>query len=64
MPLTDEQTLYNVALGYIGEYSIIEGDTASKQAVACAAFYARARDEVLIAHLWNEAMTRKMGSPI
>ncbi len=60
MALTDEQTLYNQSLGLIGEYEVTESDTTSKQAVACARFYAKARDEVLVSHLWNEAMVRKM----
>ena len=58
MALSDAEVMYNLALGYIGEYKITEGDTTSKQAVLCIRFYADARDEALAAHPWNEAKKR------
>lgn len=58
MALSDEETLYNLALGYIGEYKVTEGATTDKQYELCSRFYAQARDEVLVSHLWNEAMVR------
>lgn len=58
MALTAEETLFNLALGQIGEYAVEEGATTAKQYILCSRFYAQARDEVLISHLWNEAMVR------
>jgi hypothetical protein len=55
MALTDTENLYNIALGFLGEYEITEGNTSSKQYTLCSRFYPKARDEVLIAHRWNEA---------
>lgn len=55
MALSDAETMYNLALGLIGEYKITAGDTTSKQAVLCIRFYDDARDEALAAHPWNEA---------
>jgi hypothetical protein len=60
MALTGEENIYNLALGYVGEYKI--EDTAAsrllKQYTLCSRFYELARDEVLVSHLWNEAMVR------
>lgn len=58
MALTGEETIYNLALGYIGEYKVTEGATTTKQYLLCSRFYAQSRDEVLVSHLWNEAMLR------
>lgn len=58
MALTAEETIYNLALGTIGEYEVEEGATTTKHYGLCSRFYAQARDEVLISHLWNEAMVR------
>jgi hypothetical protein len=58
MALSDLQILYNVALGYIGDYEVTESDTSSKQYSLCTRFYEQARDEVLVAHTWNEAIER------
>jgi len=57
MALTDAQILQNASLALIGEYEITESDTTSKQYTLCDRFYEQARDEVLVAHLWNEAIT-------
>lgn len=56
MALTEVESIYNLALGYIGEYEVEGGVTTSKQYTLCARFYPRARDEILTRHLWNEAM--------
>ncbi len=50
--------MYNLALGYIGEYQVTEGATSSKQYQLCARYYTQARDETLRAHPWNEAKKR------
>lgn len=55
MALSDEEVLYNIALGLIGEYEVTEGQTGAKQYKLCQRFYARARKEVLSLHPWNEA---------
>ena len=55
MALSDAEVVYNLALGYIGEYKITEGDTTSKQAVLCIRYYADSRDETLADHPWNFA---------
>ena len=60
MALTDEQDLYNIALGLIGEYEVVEGNTSSKQYKLCNRFYARSRKEVLSLHPWNEAKKPKI----
>jgi hypothetical protein len=60
MALTDAQILQNTALALIGEYEITESDTESKQYVLCERFYEKARDEVLVSHLWNEAIIDSM----
>lgn len=58
MALSDAETMYNLALGYIGEYKITEGDTTSKQAILCIRFYPDSRKETLAAHPWNDAKKR------
>jgi hypothetical protein len=61
MALTDEQILYNEALGIIGENEITEGtSTTEKNHALCIRFYERARDEVLAMHPWNEAITQSV----
>ena len=57
MALTAVEDLYNLALGLIDEHGITEGRTSEKQYVLCDRFYAKARDEALISHPWNEAIT-------
>jgi hypothetical protein len=58
MALTGEETIYNLALGYVGEYRVEEGATTTKQYILCDRFYDQARDEVLKSHPWNEAKKR------
>ena len=55
MALTDEELIYNEALGYIGEYQVEEGVTDSKQYELCSRFYAKSRDMSLASHPWKEA---------
>jgi len=60
MALTGEEDIFNLALGYIGEHEV-EDTVASrllKQYLLCERYYDQARDEVLVSHLWNEAMVR------
>jgi hypothetical protein len=58
--LSDAETMYNFALGLIGEYEV--EDTAAsrllKQNLLCIRYYELARDETLRAHPWNEAKKR------
>jgi len=54
MALSDAETMYNLALGYVGDYKVVEGGS-SKQYQLCERFYADARDETLGDHPWNEA---------
>ncbi len=58
MALSAEEVLFNEALGYVGSAQI--KDTAAsrllKPNLSCVQYYDQARDEVLISHLWNEAM--------
>jgi len=58
MAVTLDRLIYNLALGYIGEYAVTDAATTTKQYILCLRFYAQARDEVLVSHLWNEAMVR------
>lgn len=60
MALTDTEDLFNIALGLIGEYEVVEGNTSSKQYKLCNRFYARSRKEVLSLHPWNEAKKPKI----
>ncbi len=61
MALTDLQVFYNEALGLLGEYQIEEGTpTTDKQYELCERYYARARQETLQAHPWNEAIKQAM----
>ncbi len=60
MALTQREVIYNLALGYIGEYQV-EDSAASrllKQNLLSVRYYEQARDEVLKAHPWNEAKKR------
>jgi len=60
MALSDEEVLWNISLGYVGEYQI--EDTAdsrlSKQYGLCNRFYPLARDTMLKRHNWDEAIER------
>lgn len=58
MALSGIENVYNLALGYIGEYEVEEGQTTKKQYKLCERYYAQARDECLVVHPWNEAMKR------
>lgn len=58
MALSDQETLYNLALGYVGDSKVTEGSTDAKQYQICERYYTLARDEVLASHIWNEAKTR------
>jgi len=60
MALSETELLYNLALGYVGEYEVTEGNTTEKQYQLCDRYYAMARDKVLSMHPWNEAKTRTM----
>ncbi len=60
MALTGKELIFNLALGYVGAAKI-EDTVASrllKQYLLCDRYYDLARDEVLVSHLWNEAMVR------
>jgi hypothetical protein len=57
MALTSaEQTIANLALGYVGEYVVTDGLTTQKQYEHCERYYDQALEEVLVEHPWNEAM--------
>lgn len=58
MALTGEETIYNLALGHIGEYEVEEGATTAKQYRYCKRYYSQARDLALKSHPWNEAKKR------
>jgi hypothetical protein len=58
MAFTELEIIFNEALGIAGEYQVEEGDTTSKQYVMCNTYYEQARDEVLAAHTWSEAMVQ------
>ena len=60
MALTDVEVLWNLSLGYVGEYQIEDSavSRASKQYELCERFYDVARDKALKRHNWNEAMAR------
>ncbi len=53
--LSDAEVMYNKALGLIGEYSVTEGDTTSKQAIICIRYYTDSQNETLEDHPWNFA---------
>lgn len=60
MALAQKEVIYNLALGYVGEFQI--EDTAdsreSKQYGLCERFYELARDMIIMRHNWNEATER------
>ena len=60
MALSDQEVIHNLALGYIGEQAVEDtsASRALKQNLLCIRYYDQARDEVLVSHLWNEAMVR------
>ncbi len=58
MALTGEETIYNLALGHIGDFQVEEGATDSKQYELCSRYYNQARDITLKSHPWNEAKKR------
>ena len=59
MALTsDEITICNEALGYIGEYQVTATKTTEKQYILCDRYYDAAVEETLAEHPWNEAKTR------
>jgi len=59
MAITNERLIYNLALGYIGEYYVDDdSSTTTQQYIACNRYYEQARDEVLVSHPWNEAKRR------
>jgi len=58
MALSQKEMLFNQALGYIGEYRVEEGATSTKQYIICERYFEDAVKEVLVSHLWNEAMAR------
>jgi len=58
MALTEEETIYNLALGHIADYEVIEGQTNTKQYKICQRYYENARQRTLKAHPWNESTTR------
>lgn len=60
MALSGTEDIYNLSLGYVGEKSVEDSATsrASKQYLLCTRYYEQARDEVMVSHLWNEAMVR------
>lgn len=60
MALTGEEQIYNLALGLLGEYNVVEGQTSTKQYKLCDRFYDQARKRTLRAHPWNEAIARKV----
>ena len=60
MALSAEETLYNLSLGYIGEFVVTEGLQSQKQYKFCSRYYEQARDEVLVLHPWNECMVSAM----
>lgn len=57
MAITLERLIYNMALDKVGEYYVDDdSSTTTKQYILCNRNYSVARDEVLVSHLWNEAM--------
>jgi hypothetical protein len=55
---TDEITISNLAMGYIGEYAVEAAKTSEKQYILCDRYYDSAVEEVLCEHPWNEAKKR------
>ena len=55
---TDQITLCNQALGYIGEFEVEAGKTAEKQYVLCERYLESTIKSVLAGHPWNEAKYR------
>ena len=60
MALTDEEDMYNQALGFVGEYQIEDTSDSrqSKQYGLCLRFYDKSRDIMLMRHNWDEATER------
>ena len=54
--VADETAIYNLALGLIDEYTVVSGDTTSKQYDLCSRYYAQALQKAVSKHPWNEAM--------
>ncbi len=58
MALTGTELIFNLALGHVGEYQVLEGQTTTKQYELCSRYYDQARDLALKSHPWNEAKVR------
>ncbi len=58
MALTAIEVIYNLGLGYVGEYQVTEGQTNDKQYELCSRYYDTSRIEVIAAHPFNEAKDR------
>ena len=54
--VADNVTIFNLALGLLDEYKVIDGDTSSKQYDLCNRYYGQALQKALSKHPWNEAM--------
>ena len=57
MALTDTENMYNLALGYVGEFQIQDTSDSrqTKQYELCTRYYALARNMILKRHRWDEA---------
>lgn len=58
MAITEEEKIYNLALGQIGDYQVTDGNTGTKQYKICQRYYDNARQRTLRAHPWNESTKR------
>lgn len=60
MALTGEEDIFNLALGNLGDQEIEDTSPSrlTKQYIFANRFYEQSRDEVLVSHLWNEAMVK------
>jgi hypothetical protein len=58
MALSEKEKIWNLALGQVGDYKIVEGQTNTNEYLICSEFDENARKRTLKAHSWNESTTR------
>lgn len=58
MALSAKELIFNLALGQMGDYQVIEGQTNTNEYLVCNQFYDNARKRALRSHPWNESTTR------
>lgn len=58
MALSEKELIFNLALGHVGDYEVVEGQTNTKQYKTCDRYYDNARKRTVKSHPWNESTDR------